>query len=203
MCENNKSCITINMNCCDTKNTDNETTESRNNNDTPVGTIIAYMGVNAPHHYLFCDGSILKITEYPYLADQIKTEFGVINYFGGDGKVTFAIPNLQGEFLRGYGKQYGTSSEIGIHQDGSINDQIINAYNVDGVDAITIASKDSESKAGVYNPVVRKVDYIVPTTEPRKMLRLNVDHRWTDSVSTYGEVQRPTNVAVLYCIKYE
>lgn len=203
MCKNNKSCITINMNCCGSTNSDEEVVDNLGNDGTPVGTIIAYMGVNAPPHYLFCDGSILNIVEYPSLTDQIKKEFGIVNFFGGDGKETFAIPNLQGEFLRGYGKQYGTSSEIGLHQDGSINDQIMNAYNVDNLNAITIASKESEVIKSEYNPVVRNVDYYVTTTGSREMLRLNVDHRWTDTVATYGEVQRPTNVAVLYCIKYE
>lgn len=61
--------------------------------ETPVGSIISYIGTNAPAHYLLCDGSIYNIVDYPELALHIKNEFGTYNYFGGDGVTTFAVPN--------------------------------------------------------------------------------------------------------------
>ena len=62
--------------------------------DTPVGHIISFMGKTAPKHYLICDGKIYNITDYPKLAEFIEKEFGVVNYFGGDGITTFAVPDL-------------------------------------------------------------------------------------------------------------
>ena len=61
--------------------------------ETPVGSIISYMGNNVPKHYLPCDGSIYNIADYPELALHIKNEFGTYNYFGGDGITTFAVPD--------------------------------------------------------------------------------------------------------------
>lgn len=61
--------------------------------DVPVGHIISHMGTVAPKHYLTCNGSEYNIEDYPYLAQHFKDNFGSINYFGGDGITTFAIPN--------------------------------------------------------------------------------------------------------------
>ena len=62
--------------------------------DTPVGHIITYMGNNAPKHYLICDGGEYNIIDYPYLVQHFTDEFGSVNYFGGDGTTTFAVPDL-------------------------------------------------------------------------------------------------------------
>lgn len=74
--------------------------------DYPIGSIISKIGITVPKHYLPCDGSIQNIVDYPYLAQFIKQEFGSINYFGGDGITTFALPNLSG------GKTYTKVSPI-------------------------------------------------------------------------------------------
>lgn len=62
--------------------------------DTPVGHIISYMGTKAPKHYLICDGSEYNIADYPHLAQCIADSTGSINYFGGDGVTTFAVPKI-------------------------------------------------------------------------------------------------------------
>lgn len=62
--------------------------------DTPVGHIIDIIGETIPKHYLYCNGTVYNIADYPHLAEHIKKEFGIYNYFGGDGTTTFAVPNL-------------------------------------------------------------------------------------------------------------
>ena len=69
--------------------------------DTPIGHVISYMGSTAPKHYLICDGSEYNIGDYPYLAQHMIDNFGIVNYFGGDGEITFAVPDLRDEFLIG------------------------------------------------------------------------------------------------------
>ena len=63
--------------------------------ETPVGSIISYMGNNVPKHYLACDGSEYNIADYPELAKHFKDDLGAVNYFGGDGITTFAVPDKQ------------------------------------------------------------------------------------------------------------
>ena len=91
--------------------------------DTPVGHIMAYMGTIPPKHYLVCDGSVYNIVDYPALSSHILEQFGAVNYFGGDGETTFAVPDLRGEFLRGVGANsrvnQGSGAEVGEHQDAT------------------------------------------------------------------------------------
>lgn len=69
--------------------------------DTPVGELITKIGSKVPAHYLLCDGTEYNITDYPYLAQAIKDEFGTFNYYGGDGTTTFAVPNKpSGKFIK-------------------------------------------------------------------------------------------------------
>lgn len=62
--------------------------------DTPVGSVISYSGINIPKHYLPCDGGIYNITDYPHLAEFFKDNYGESNVFGGDGITTFGVPDL-------------------------------------------------------------------------------------------------------------
>lgn len=64
---------------------------------TPIGTIISYIGKTAPADYLVCNGTEYNISDYPDLSSFIRTQFGLVNFFGGDGTKTFAVPNLNSE----------------------------------------------------------------------------------------------------------
>ena len=170
--------------------------------DTPVGHIIPYMGNNAPKHYLICDGGEYNIVDYPYLAQHFTDEFGSVNYFGGDGTTTFAVPDLRGEFLRGTGvnshANQGSGSNVGEHQDAT--------------DIPVIAQYINNDTACLYTPG-RKTDRY-----PHKMdsvpvegytgfnsVRLERAEQGNNTTDIRRETitTRPTNTSVLYCIKYE
>ena len=61
---------------------------------TPIGTVITVMGDEAPEGYLICNGATYDIKDYPELAEFFEDKFGSKNYFGGDGTVTFKVPNM-------------------------------------------------------------------------------------------------------------
>ena len=61
---------------------------------TPIGTIVQYDGEIPPADYLLCDGTEYNIGDYPDLSNQIKTNYGSANYYGGDGAKTFSVPNI-------------------------------------------------------------------------------------------------------------
>ena len=74
----------------------------------PTGSIIAYAGKKAPSSdWLYCDGSIVKRSEYKALFAVIGTKYGA-----GDGATTFQIPDLRNRVLEG-------SNTLGAY--GSIN----------------------------------------------------------------------------------
>ena len=63
-----------------------------------IGFTTLFAGNYAPVGWAVCDGSLLPIPAYPQL-------FSVIgNTYGGDGKKTFALPDLRGRAITGSGK---------------------------------------------------------------------------------------------------
>lgn len=64
---------------------------------TPVGTVIWMAANTAPTGYLKCNGAAVSRTTYADLFSRIGTTFGT-----GDGSSTFNLPDLRGEFVRGW-----------------------------------------------------------------------------------------------------
>jgi microcystin-dependent protein len=196
--EEKKGCNVINhyYGCC-CKGSDNE--NEINNDSTPVGTVISYMGMKAPKHYLACDGAIYNIDEYKIFSDFIKEEYGAFDFFGGDGTTTFAVPDLRNEFLRGHhgDKEEKLSDEIGVHQNPT---QIPSVYPyADGSNTmLSINFENTSTSNHIKNPdkVVGKAGRVYKD--------LNIAPVATNSTtSNYAYNSRPTNTAVLFCIKYE
>ncbi|WP_076864585.1 phage tail protein [Bradyrhizobium mercantei] len=73
-----------------------------------VGEIRMFGGNFAPAGWNFCDGSQLAISEYETLYNLIGTTYG------GDGQVTFAVPDLRGRLPIHMGTaSSGTTYNIG------------------------------------------------------------------------------------------
>lgn len=165
--------------------------------DSPVGNIIAFMGNTAPQDYLICDGSIYNIADYPLLTQHFIDEFGSVNYFGGDGTTTFAVPDLRGEFLRGTGtatRNSGSGTSVGKHQDGTLHltngvnaNGSFNTYPSDASDNVFLGNIDTWNKLG--NTV--------------KGYNIKSDSTFSTSIVGQRFTSRPTNTSVLYCIKYQ
>ena len=164
--------------------------------DAPVGHIISHMGTIAPKHYLICDGAEYNILDYPYLANHILDNFGSYNYFGGDGELTFCVPDLRGEFLRGTGtatRDTGSGGEVGEHQDGTQHVHICN----DNKNYMYINGGNNE---GI---VALNIDKLIKTSNNTGFtIHGTTSTTWSGSGNTHYS-SRPTNTSVLYCIKYE
>ena len=158
--------------------------------DTPIGTVISYMGNTAPKDYLICDGTEYEIVKYKDLAEHIKIEFGSYNHFGGDGTTTFAVPDLRGEFLRGSGEnsrdRQGSGANVGEHQNAT---EHIHHYTFNG--GVQFPNNKQNQNQDTILDIVSHVDG-------------NNDFGWrgTETTPTYF-TSRPTNTSVLYCIKYK
>lgn len=156
--------------------------------DTPVGHIIAHMGNSAPKHYLICDGTEYNITDYPHLAQHILDQFGTMNYFGGDGENTFAVPDLRGEFLRGTGtgiRNSGSGGEVGEHQDGTSHPYVWSGSSIGyGKSNLSPSNMDLENSINTKHLIANAT----AASERQQVISYTA---------------RPTNTSVLYCIKYE
>jgi microcystin-dependent protein len=73
---------------------------------TPAGSLMAYAASTAPTGWLLCDGSAVSRTTYATLFAAISTTWGT-----GDGSTTFNVPDLRGQFLRGFDSRSTATSQ--------------------------------------------------------------------------------------------
>src|SRR5262249_15922753 len=71
--------------------------------DPFVGEIRIFAGNFAPRGWALCNGQLLPISQNTALFSLLGT------YYGGDGKTTFALPNLQGSAPLQQGQGAGLS----------------------------------------------------------------------------------------------
>jgi microcystin-dependent protein len=71
-----------------------------------VAEIKMFAGNFAPRGWATCDGQLLPISQNTALFSLVGT------YYGGDGKSTFALPNLQGSAPLGMGQGSGLSDRV-------------------------------------------------------------------------------------------
>ncbi len=149
----------------------------------PVGTIITYAAVTRPEGWLYCNGQAFNKTAYPEL-------FGIIGCsFGCPDSSTFNVPDLRGEFVRGYdaGRGIDSGRTFGSPQPQGTN---------------TLSEVQSTSAGGYATPLSASIP---------------VDGSWSGSVYSgsstgsknyhllfklSGTETRPRNIALSYLIKY-
>ena len=69
--------------------------------DPTIGDIVMFAGNFAPRGWAFCDGRLLPVNSYAALFSIIGTTYG------GDGRSTFALPDLRGRVPVGMGQAAG------------------------------------------------------------------------------------------------
>ena len=66
-------------------------------NGVPAGSVFTFASTTVPSGYLECNGAAVSRSTYATLFATISTTFGV-----GDGSSTFNLPDLRGQFVRGW-----------------------------------------------------------------------------------------------------
>lgn len=136
---------------------------------TPTGAIEVFAMTTAPTGWLKCNGAAVSRTTYAALFAAIGTTFGV-----GDGATTFNLPDLRGEFVRGWDDSRGVDSGRGI-----------GTYQADDLKAHTHTYQNpvagSSDSGGAVGSIQRNPSYATG--------------------STGGAETRPRNIALMYCIK--
>ena len=147
----------------------------------PEGTIIWHAANTPPSGYLKANGAAISRSTYATLFAVIGTTYG-----GGDGSSTFNVPDLRGEFARGWDDSRGIDS--GRAFGSSQTDEFEAHYH------LMQASGGSQVNGGV-------------TTYPFGMSYNSVygtgayDSKRSETVGGASET-RPRNIALLACIKF-
>ena len=169
-------------------------------NGVPVGTVEYFAMSTPPAGYLKADGRAVERETYAELYAAIGTTFGE-----GDGEMTFNLPDLRGEFIRGWdderfvdaNREFGSSQNFAIENIlGSLGSEDKNAgYQVFG-ESVQSIMDESGALSGKYFPRASVAD--VPNMTVPTLTRIEFDA--SKSVQTADET-RPRNIALLPCIK--
>jgi len=135
-----------------------------------AGAVIALAHSTVPAGFFECSGAAISRTVYADLFTAIGISYGV-----GDGMTTFNLPDLRGEFVRGW--SHGRAVDAG---------RALGSWQVDDFKSHThtqlFKSTTGGSSAG---------------GDPN-----NIVNNTINTGATGGTETRPRNVAMMYCIKY-
>ena len=179
----------------------------------PSGTIITFSASTAPTGYLKANGAAVSRTTYAALFAAIGTQYGA-----GNGSTTFNVPDLRGEFVRGWddargvdtGRTFGSFqnqdylshnhgvSDPGHTHGGSTDSQGNHNHSYSGVGADGGGGGNARFGSG-YN-------YSSSNTSSAgtHSHTLSISSATTGiSISASGGTEtRPRNLAMLACIKF-
>jgi hypothetical protein len=144
--------------------------------DLPIGTVIYFAASSAPVGWFECDGRNLSTQSFPDL-------FAAIRYTYGGGGLNFNLPNLRGEFLRGWDNGRGIDSGRAF---GTLQTDIIKNHTHPIPVDLPLAY------GGTFYGYVQRGTGVSGG--------LGVDATLAQTGS--GTETRPRNVALLPCIKY-
>ena len=161
----------------------------------PAGAVIFSASSTLPAGYLKANGAAISRTTYSALFAAIGTTYGV-----GDGSTTFKLPDLRGEFLRGFDDGRGVDSGRGF---GS-------AQAGTRFPSLYVYAASSSSGTLVSHPISSNGAY------PNDSSPQNTDSQVTGTSGAYMQTNltpsgsgfliaftaRPRNIALLACIKY-
>lgn len=139
-----------------------------------VGQVAAFATKTPPAGWLRCDGTIVSKTTYKTLYQAIGGNFGHVTPSG------FGLPDLRGEFIRGWGNGGGVEPNRGF---GSNQDD------------------DFKSHSHTIGPLGGNGENEQQKMPPASDEKIKVTW-YGETNETGGDETRPRNVALLYCIKY-
>jgi phage-related tail fiber protein len=144
----------------------------------PTGMIAPFAMSTAPTGWLECDGSAVSRTTYSDLFAALSTTHGV-----GDGSTTFNVPDLRGEFIRGWDNGRGVDS--GRAFGSTQTDQFQGHEHTD--------RWVSGSPYGIANSGIAAFAY---NSGPTTGIVTG-----SNGTPRYGDETRPRNIAMMYCVK--
>lgn len=169
--------------------------EALMNTVMPAGAVIFVPFSAAPSGFIKCNGVALSRTTYSRLFDKIGTTFG-----SGDGSTTFNVPDLRGEFLRGWDDSRGVDSgrAIGSWQRGSLMPAGDNLQN-NSMTVTNLSQAANRIRAGW--DVMSDYTMYDGALQYGGIADLDTTLPLNEYINHTG-VSRPRNVAMLACMKY-
>ena len=181
----------------------------------PSGSVFCMAVATVPSGYLECNGAAVSRTTYSVLFAVIGTAYG-----SGNGSSTFNLPDLRGEFVRGFDNGKGTDSGRSIATSQSAqNAQHNHSISVSGttsdptptltgdVRRISEGYRAQGTASGVFTKENDGNNNITGSSSTSPVAGFSMDATHTHTFSASGDTgnqggeARPRNIAMMYVIK--
>ncbi|WP_344824205.1 tail fiber protein, partial [Rurimicrobium arvi] len=165
--------------------------------DQTVGSISAFAFSAIPSDYLECNGAAVSRTTFATLFAKIGTTYGA-----GDGSTTFNLPDLRGEFIRGWdhGRGFDASRTIGSRQLTTIINPVIHNSG-SGYMLILGSNADGNSTMFSGSGITFGAPGTIAAAGGSNGRSLATSDKDVSSGFNYGFGFRPDNLAMVYAIK--
>tara|TARA_R100001086_G_scaffold249440_1_gene189189 strand:+ start:1092 stop:2231 length:1140 start_codon:yes stop_codon:yes gene_type:complete len=180
----------------------------------PSGAVFCIAVATVPSDYLECNGAAVSRTTYSALFAVIGTAYGA-----GNGSSTFNVPDLRGEFIRGFDNGKGTDSGRSIataqsgqnvahtHGPGSYQTDVDAASG--NITGISETFNSNGSCSGVFSKSTGHHQGGTPSqhSDHGDCGRASFSHSHNHTINTGvsgsdgGTESRPRNIAMMYVIK--
>lgn len=150
-----------------------------------VGEIRMFAGNFAPAGWMFCDGSLLPISEYETLFQLIGTTYG------GDGQSTFALPDLRGRLPIHQG------NGMALAENGGAEQITLTVQQIPGHSHPLLASANNASTTSAGGNMLAQTPSYTPyiAMNPNSPLSAN-------SIGPAGGSQPHTNFQPYLCVSF-
>lgn len=157
----------------------------------PLGAVMAFAMTTAPAGWLKCDGAFVSRATYAELFASIGTAFGA-----GDGSTTFGLPDLRGEFVRGWDDGRGIDGDrvLGSGQ-GDAMRPLTGAANGNYLSSSPTSVSGVLSGSGIQQ-TTNRYTYTAGSYWGAKIVFDN------STQTPVANENRPRNIALLYCIRH-
>lgn len=173
-------------------------------NEGCIGEIRMFAGNFAPRNWALCDGQLLPIAQYNALFAILGTTYG------GDGRTTFALPDLRGRFPMHPGNGPGlTPRQLG--QKGGVEDVTLTAAQMPAhshsasTEVIENVSSNEGNSASPDGQVLAKSGSGDPDYAPIAQADSKLDERSHDASTTVGTAggnQSHDNMSPFNCVNF-
>ena len=155
----------------------------------PPGSVFYFAAATPPSGYLECNGAAVSRTTYADLYAVVGTTYGT-----GDGSSTFNLPDLRGEFVRGYDNSRGVDSSRVFASTQTDTFQGHWHYSTFG------AGYNFSNGGGISSSLEAATSHGGQNTTWNSAA--NPSTNGTNGTPRTSSETRPRNVALLPCIKY-
>lgn len=175
-----------------------------------AGSVTPFATDQPPDGWLACNGQAVSRSQYPRLFQRIGTRFGA-----GDGQTTFNLPDLRGEFVRGWDNGRGVETRtFGSAQNDDFKGHLHPLHDSSHSHTLDMVKEGRKEWHDDRRDHVRPYPVWHPTQSKGKWLdeadgylgdpdaETNNSQSNISMQSVGGLETRPRNVALLYCIKY-